>query len=233
LLVDVGSTSTDVIPMVDGVPVPEGRTDLERLIASELLYTGISRTPVCAVVQKVPLLRISETSDKGDEVFVPVAAENFATALDVHLLNGDIPADERNLQTADGRPATRQGSLNRLAHLLCCDLTELDEEQLVHIAAYVADQQLEQISAVIRNRCAYLRRISNAGSATKIQILLSGSGSWLAEKAVVNIADSALASVSSLSDMFVRNVSSCAPAFAVARLASERCVDDLLPMEIF
>jgi uncharacterized hydantoinase/oxoprolinase family protein len=31
LLVDVGSTTTDVIPLRDGVPVPKGKTDTERL----------------------------------------------------------------------------------------------------------------------------------------------------------------------------------------------------------
>jgi uncharacterized hydantoinase/oxoprolinase family protein len=31
VLIDIGSTTTDIIPLIDGLPVPEGRTDLERL----------------------------------------------------------------------------------------------------------------------------------------------------------------------------------------------------------
>src|SRR5262249_36151132 len=40
LLVDVGSTTTDVVPLLDGRPVPQGRTDPERLQAGELMYRG-------------------------------------------------------------------------------------------------------------------------------------------------------------------------------------------------
>src|SRR5262249_14714273 len=49
VLIDVGSTTTDVIPYFNAVPVPRGRTDPERLRCEELLYVGVRRTPVCAV----------------------------------------------------------------------------------------------------------------------------------------------------------------------------------------
>src|SRR5256885_9284124 len=50
LLLDTGSTTTDIIPMINGVPVPVGRTDPHRLGTGELVYTGVRRTPVCAVL---------------------------------------------------------------------------------------------------------------------------------------------------------------------------------------
>ena len=40
LLLDVGSTTADVIPIADGRVAAEGRTDLDRLLAGELVYTG-------------------------------------------------------------------------------------------------------------------------------------------------------------------------------------------------
>ena len=46
LLIDVGSTTTDIIPLADGRPAAQGKTDSERLIASELVYTGVERSPV-------------------------------------------------------------------------------------------------------------------------------------------------------------------------------------------
>lgn len=229
LLIDVGSTTTDVIPMYDGVPVPEGFTDLHRLASSELLYTGVRRTPICAIVQAVPLL--DETDSSAAERFIPLAAELFATSLDVHLLNDDVTPDPDDVDTADGRSATRTAALNRLAHMICCDITEISEAQLMHIAAYIAEQQLEQICQAIQNRTDFVRNFSGPDSvAQAVRLLLSGSGAWLAERAVQEIGESAFESVSSLSNMFVRNVSTCAPAFAVARLAAERCVDDLLPI---
>src|SRR5580658_4193295 len=48
VLTDIGSTTTDVIPLLDGKPIPQGKTDRERMRSSELVYTGARRTPVCA-----------------------------------------------------------------------------------------------------------------------------------------------------------------------------------------
>jgi len=231
LLIDVGSTTTDIIPLLDGLPIPEGRTDLERMKASELLYTGVRRTPVCAMVLSVPLVCVDKDGNPTEEVLVPVAAELFATSLDVHILNGDIAADGRDVDTADRRPATVANSLNRLAHMVCCDASELTESQLKHMAAYVSEKQVAQIAKAIRNRGEYLRAF--ADTATPVQVLLSGSGTWLAERALQEPGKCSFASISNLSEMFVRNVSGCAPAFAVARLAAERCLDDLLPIQPF
>jgi hypothetical protein len=231
VLIDVGSTTTDIIPLIDGLPIPEGRTDLERLAASELLYTGVGRTPVCAIVQTVPL---SSEEDSGGPVHIcqiPVAAELFATALDVHLLTGDIMADAGNCETADGRPLTREAAMNRLAHMLCCDSTELSETQLVKIAEHIAEQQLQQITVAVKNRCQYVRKLVADSGVTKIHAVISGSGAWLAERVIQEVGESSFAAVHNLSEMFVRNVSRSAPAFAVARLAAERCQDDLLPIE--
>ena len=44
LLLDVGSTTADVIPIADGRVAADGRTDLDRLLAGELVYTGALRT---------------------------------------------------------------------------------------------------------------------------------------------------------------------------------------------
>ncbi len=231
VLIDIGSTTTDIIPLIDGLPVPEGRTDLERLAASELLYTGVGRTPVCAIVRTVPLSPDEEDSGPADVCQIPVAAELFATSLDVHLLAGDIMADAGNCETADGRPLTREAAMNRLAHMLCCDATELSENQLVKIAEYIAEQQLQQITVAVKNRCQYVRRLVADSSVTRIHAVISGSGAWLAERVIQEVGESSFAAVHNLSEMFVRNVSRSAPAFAVARLAAERCQDDLLPIE--
>lgn len=227
LLIDVGSTTTDIIPLIDGVPMPAGLTDLQRLQSAELVYTGVRRTPVCAIVQRVPLQPPSEVSISR---MIPVAAELFATALDVHLLAGDIPENPDETDTADGRPALRSAALNRLAHQICCDTTDLTETQILAIARFVSDSQVQQIVAAIREQLATLRRHVSAAAQSEVHVILSGSGGWLAEKALSVLNDRGIASVTDLSSMFIRNVSACAPAFAVARLAAERCMDDLLPL---
>ena len=45
LLVDIGTTSTDIIPIVSGSVAALGHTDPDRLLSGELVYTGAVRTP--------------------------------------------------------------------------------------------------------------------------------------------------------------------------------------------
>src|SRR5690242_6118443 len=44
LFIDVGSTTTDVIPIAEGKVVARGYTDAERLGLGELIYTGLVRS---------------------------------------------------------------------------------------------------------------------------------------------------------------------------------------------
>src|SRR5690606_8142552 len=80
LLLDVGSTTTDIVPVSDGRVAASGRTDLDRLGAGELVYTGVLRTPVCAIARTAPF--------RGRRL--RMAAEYFAIAADVHLWLGRI-----------------------------------------------------------------------------------------------------------------------------------------------
>ena len=96
LLADLGSTTADFIPIENGMPVPVGRTDLERLQSGELVYSGVRRTPLCAVASSVEFRGAS----------CPLAAELFATTLDVYLLLGERADEPANTDTANGKPAT-------------------------------------------------------------------------------------------------------------------------------
>lgn len=228
MLIDVGSTTTDIIPLLNGLPAPEGLNDLERLASHELVYTGATRTPVCAVVRTVPL----------NDVPIPLAAELFATTADIHRITGDLPESSPSdssadtCATADGRPATVEFALNRLAHMLCCDRTELTEQQLHHVAQHVADSQIREIAAAAENRLTYLTQLS-AHAAQSPTILVSGSGHFLATKALAMLPAGSFSQVLNLSQMFNNRTAESACAFAVARLAADRCLDDLLPLQPF
>src|SRR3970282_2868027 len=78
LMCDIGSTTTDLIPIVGGKLAAKGRRDIERLASGELIYTGALRTPVAAIVSQVPL--------RG--TICRVSAEYFAIAADVYLVLG-------------------------------------------------------------------------------------------------------------------------------------------------
>ena len=134
VLLDIGSTTTDVVPVRDGEVVAVGRTDPDRLRTGELLYLGAIRTPVEAIVQEVPL----------DDGMAGVAAESFALAGDVYLWRGEISEEEYSVPTPDGRPATRAAARGRLARVVCADGEMLDDPAIDAIAGHVARTQVER-----------------------------------------------------------------------------------------
>jgi probable H4MPT-linked C1 transfer pathway protein len=204
VLIDVGSTTTDVIPLCRGAVCAEGMTDPERLRSGELVYTGATRTPVCAFGPQITV----------DGESYALAAELFATTLDVHLLLGSIPEDPADRNTADGRTAVRANALSRLARMLCADPEEVGEELLLRLAEAIARRQRKLIADAIERVVARCE--------TPPVMLLSGSGAFLAEKVLDGSPALAPLERLRLDDIFARRVSRSACAFAVARLAAEQ-----------
>ena len=54
VVVDVGSTSTSIIPIINGAVAAKGKTDLNKLICGELIYTGSLRTNIASIVHSIP-----------------------------------------------------------------------------------------------------------------------------------------------------------------------------------
>ena len=201
LFIDVGSTTADVIPIVDGRVVAEGRTDTERLRTGELVYTGCLRTPLAAVVRLAPI---------GREM-CPVAAEHFAIAADVYLWLGDIGEDEYTCETPDGRGRSREESAARLTRIVCADREMLDDEAVTAIAKHAARAQIRQIAAGVHQ---VIRRL---GSAAPRVAVVAGSGAFIARRA----ARAAGLEARDLSDDIGIGAARAAPAAAVARLLAE------------
>ena len=140
ILLDIGTTSTDIIPIVAGMVAARGRTDPARLSTGELVYTGAVRTPVEAIVREVPLWDGRAT----------VSAEAFATAGDAHVWLGALTPEDYTAPTSDRRPATRDAAGERLARVVCADRDMLDEQAIDRIARAVVEAQAEQVVAGIR-----------------------------------------------------------------------------------
>lgn len=111
LLLDIGSTTTDIVPFAGSRITARGVTDIERLATGELLYTGVVRTPLAAIAQEVPF---------GGRM-VGVMAEFFATAADVHRIAGTLPDGADLHATADGRGKSIEESRVRLARMIGMD----------------------------------------------------------------------------------------------------------------
>jgi probable H4MPT-linked C1 transfer pathway protein len=141
LLVDAGTTTTDLIPIKAGKVAARGATDAERLTEGELLYTGVVRTPVMAVAHSAPFRgRVQR-----------IAAERFATTADVWRLAGDLPDNADPYPTADQRGKSPGESAGRLARMLGRDAGEAELAEWIALARYFADCQLAEIEHAARN----------------------------------------------------------------------------------
>jgi probable H4MPT-linked C1 transfer pathway protein len=207
VLVDVGSTTTDIVPLLDGRPVPLGKTDPDRLAWQELVYTGVRRTPVFGVTRE------------------RVAAELFATTYDVYLVLGNLPENEADTDTADGRPATRQYAYDRLRRMLCGDRETISAELVEQLAHDVMMYQRGLIlDAFGQTWCAFQSELDRQGRRRyeryKRTAVVCGSGEFLAQSVTVGHED--CEAVLSVADRLGPAVSACAPAYAVAVLATGR-----------
>lgn len=202
LLMDIGSTTTDFIPIVDVRPRAAGETDTDRLAAGELVYTGVERSPVCAVIDALPW-RARQ---------VPVAQELFATTRDAYLMLGDLPEEAGDCRTADGRPATQDAARNRLARMICADRDQFDHEDALAAAQAVARAQLSRLGIAARG---VLRRMSEPPST----IVLSGQGEFVGRRLCERLS---IPGIVSLKAELGSLVSRAAPAHALAVIAKSQ-----------
>lgn len=205
LLIDVGSTTSDVIPLLDGECVAVGKTDLERLISGELVYTGVERSPVCGLLQTAPY---------RDGV-CRVTQELFATTLDVYLILGELAEDPAHVRTADGRPATKQAARTRMARMFGADAEEFHHRDAVTLAQAAAEAQVQLIAEAARQVLGRL-----PGPPT--MVVISGQGEFVARAVVEKLELSA--PILSLAKELGQAVSTCAPAHALAVLTRETLV---------
>jgi len=204
LLVDIGSTTTDLIPLFDGRPASRGLTDLDRLLNNELLYSGWRRTPLCAVANSVEV--------RGR--MCPVAAELFATMLDAYLLLEWIPEDTGDRGTADGRPATIACAHDRVARMVCCDRDEIDLAAANSIAACFAAAQKKRLSSALATVIGRDQRPIEV-------VVIAGSGERLACQLVAEHPLAQGAQLIRLAEILSPPLAEAACAYAVAVLAAE------------
>ncbi len=196
LLIDIGTTSTDIIPIVAGAVVAAGQTDPERLASGELVYTGAVRTPAEAIASHVPL----------GGTRTGASAEGFALAGDVHVWRGSLAPSDYTSPTPDGRPATREFAGERLARVVCADRDMLDAAAVSSIADALAAAQVQRISAAIQRVVSRHPSLRTA--------VVTGLGAFIADRA----ATAAGLRVVPLSSDFGDAAARCAPAAAVALL---------------
>jgi len=140
LFVDVGSTTTDIVLLQDGQTKPQGLSDAERLTSDTLIYTGVVRTPVMAMVQRVPF----------NGQMQRVAAEHFATMADVYRLIGKLDAIYDLADTADGQGKSQLESARRLARMLGRDVESAPMLAWQALAHFIANMHLQDLLTALK-----------------------------------------------------------------------------------
>ena len=207
-LIDIGSTTTDIVPLVERSPAATGHDDVTRMAAGELVYAGVERTPVAAIVRSLPW--------RGRKH--PVASELFAQSLDVWLLLGGLAENSDStlsgsLNTADGGPATRAAAQRRLARMLLADPDGVTHDEAITMAAWCADRQSLQVARAFH-------RVADSCGWQPGSVVLSGHGVCLARRALARAGWSG--DLVSLTDTLGPDVSRAAPAHSLALIAQGR-----------
>ena len=111
ILVDIGSTTTDLIAFKGGRVLTTSRTDAQRLASGELVYHGVVRTPLCALAQRIDWRGTPHN----------VMNEFFATTADVYRLTGELNTAHDLHPSADNAPKDTLATCQRLARMVGLD----------------------------------------------------------------------------------------------------------------
>ncbi|MEQ1827480.1 MAG: hydantoinase/oxoprolinase family protein [Pirellula sp.] len=222
MLIDVGSTTTDIIPLTRKGIAMQVRTDSQRLQSGSLVYTGVERSNTVGIVRELTL----------HEQSCPVMNELFATALDVYVWLGLAPESPNNRDTADQQPATMAGARHRLARMVGEDGSTLTDRDIDLIANQIYQAQasmiakgIQQVASIFPQGVQGKRPSKKSTSYTgrmvdEIKcILTSGHGDYLIETALKQLQWEGI--TVKLRGTLGPSLSRCAPAYAIAVLASE------------
>jgi probable H4MPT-linked C1 transfer pathway protein len=205
LLIDIGTTTTDIVPIAKGGVRAYGRDDATRLASGELVYTGIVRTPIMALTQAAPLAG----------TWTPLMAEYFATTADVYRLTGEL--DERHDQhpSADNGPKSPEASARRLARMVGRDAEQGTLAEWTALARWFREAQVITIARGSE------QVVARAALPADAPIVAAGCGSFLAAELAMRCRRSYIDFVdlveSNAADRSMLSV--CAPAVATGMLA--------------
>ena len=204
LFIDIGSTTTDIIAIKAGKVSSLNLSDAARMADDSLVYTGVVRTPVMALAQKLPF--------EGAQI--NLAAEYFATMADVYRLTGELLPHHDMSDTADGKGKTALESAQRLARMIGHDVESKPIETWKSLANTCKTLQMNQI------KHALLKHLK-----PNMSIIGAGAGNFLVQQIAHELKQAyqpipmRLAGDTSLIN--VHDLEVCFTAYAVATLARQ------------
>ncbi|WP_253254752.1 (4-{4-[2-(gamma-L-glutamylamino)ethyl]phenoxymethyl}furan-2-yl)methanamine synthase [Methanofervidicoccus sp. A16] len=195
ILVDMGSTTTDIIPIKNGEILTE-KTDLKRLMNNQLVYVGALRTPLSFLTSTV-IFRDRETN---------ISSEYFSITGDINFILNKIEREDYTCDTPDGAPVDRESCMRRVARILCSDLEEVDEEEILDISYQLYKKLLDMIRY----------NVDSISERYNIKdVVITGLGERILKEALEGY------NIVSIGEKYGKEVSLSTPSFAVAKLLED------------
>lgn len=166
VLVDIGTTTSDLIPIRDGAVAAHGQDDAGRLASGELVYSGVARTPLCALTRRIVF----------NGTAYNVMNELFATTADVYRLTGDLPAEHDPHPPADGGAKTLAATRQRLARMIGMDAREAGNTAWRAFADAWREAQLAELEDNLRR---VLEAHAARGGVAGAPLVAAGCGHFL------------------------------------------------------
>jgi probable H4MPT-linked C1 transfer pathway protein len=207
LFIDIGSTTTDIIPIIGGHVSACAFKDAERLVFGELIYTGVTRTSLMALAWEGPFGGVKQR----------LMAENFCTTADIYRLTGELDARDDSYPASDGRSKSVSDCRARLARMLGRDADDAPDFAWNRLARYLREQQIRSIADGIA------QVLSDGELLPSAPFLAAGAGHFLVPELAHRFGHSHENSkdLFSLKDATVWGASVCMPAVAVGLLAMQ------------
>lgn len=206
LFIDIGSTTADFLVLSEGKPQARGYSDHQRMSHDELVYTGVTRTPVMALAARAPVLGAWSSP----------MAEWFATSADLYRITGELREETDQHPSADGGPKTREASARRLGRQFGLDAETLPAGAIDALAYYLREKQIQRLQD------AFMCQISRGLVSSDAPVIGAGIGRFLA----MDLAQRFRRPFIDFKDLFewtpqgtLFDAADCGPAAAVAALS--------------
>ena len=208
ILLDVGSTSTQIVPIIDGKIEVDAEYPCYGVVTGECLYLGVVRTPVGAIINKIPF--------RGNEVRL-VIDDICSRVGELYYLLGKIPLEKviitKKIPSMDLQNDEETIKF-RMARLLMLDENMLEEEEFYNIAQAVYEEHVDITKE-------YVERIvkKNDLSLDECPCVIMGTGKFLAKDAAER---AGFKNILGFGDLFEHNIKmNLETSFAVAYLVKE------------
>jgi probable H4MPT-linked C1 transfer pathway protein len=192
ILVDVGSSTTDIIPIKKKCIIAKGNDDYKRLLHRELVYIGVIRTPINAIEKEKKLIY-----------------ENFANLGDVYRILNKLPKKMDLVPSQDKKSKNKNDSARRIARIFGKDYKKNDFNKWKKVALQIEKKQKKILKENIN-------KIKKRNFSNSVPIIGAGIGEFLIKN--IYHKNNYFSFYSKLRNIKKINAINCESAISVAKL---------------